>query len=154
VIVRDALPADARDACEVLRRSITELCAADHGNDPEILARWLANKTPETVATWIGRPTNSVLVAVDGDAILAVGSVTDKGEIGLNYVSPDARFRGASKALLQALELRAREQGNARCKLTSTETAHRFYTSAGYGDSGPPVDTFGMRGYPMAKALL
>jgi GNAT superfamily N-acetyltransferase len=153
VIVRDAVLADAPAACVVLRRSITELCVADHGNDPDLLARWLANKTPEIVAAWIERPTNSVLVAVDGDAILAVGSVTDKGEIGLNYVSPDARFRGASKALLHALELRAREQGNARCALTSTETAHRFYRSAGYGDSGPPVEAFGMRGYPMAKDL-
>lgn len=38
------------------------------------------------------KPGNSVLVAVDDDSILAVGSVTDAGEITLNYVSPDARF--------------------------------------------------------------
>jgi hypothetical protein len=52
------------------------------------------NKTPEIVGSWIIKPDNSVLLAVDDDSILAVGSVTDAGEITLNYVSPDARFRG------------------------------------------------------------
>jgi hypothetical protein len=37
-------------------------------------------------------------------AIAAVGAVTDGGEILLNYVSPAARFHGASSALLAALE--------------------------------------------------
>ena len=109
--IRDAVPEDASAACEVLRRSISELCGADHQNDPVILGRWLANKTPETVATWIRKPGNSVLVAVESDTILAVGCLTDAGEITLNYVSPDARFRGISRALLVALETRAQERG-------------------------------------------
>jgi hypothetical protein len=92
VQIRDAVPEDASAACEVLRRSISELCGADHRNDPEILTRWLANKTPEIVGSWIIEPGNSVLLAVDDDSILAVGAVTDAGEITLNYVSPDARF--------------------------------------------------------------
>jgi hypothetical protein len=58
-----------------------ELCGADHRNDSEILGRWLANKTPQIVASWIARSDNSVLVAVGGDTILAVGSVTDGAEI-------------------------------------------------------------------------
>ena len=151
--VRDAVPADAAAACAVLRRSITELCVADHRNDPGILTGWLANKTPEMVLSWMAQRTNSVLVAVEGGAILAVGSVTDAGVIGLNYVSPDARFRGVSRALLQALEARARERGNAQCRLVSTETARRFYLSAGYAESAPPSETFGVRSYPMVKAL-
>jgi hypothetical protein len=48
--IRDAVADDAPAACQVLRRSIVELCAADHGDDPAILAQWLANKTPEIVA--------------------------------------------------------------------------------------------------------
>ncbi len=152
--IRDAVPADADAACEVLRRSITELCVADHHNDPAILARWFANKTPEIVASWIAQPGNSVLVAVEGSAILAVGSVTDKGEITLNYVSPDARFRGVSRAMLGALETRARERGNTRCTLISTETARRLYRSGGYQEDGPPQGKFGSTGsYPMSKPL-
>jgi hypothetical protein len=77
VQIRNAVPEDASAACEVLRRSISELCGSDHRNDPEILRRWLANKTPEIVGSWIMKPGNSVLVAVNDDSILAVGSVTD-----------------------------------------------------------------------------
>jgi GNAT superfamily N-acetyltransferase len=56
-----------------------------------------------------------------------VGCITDAEEITLNYVSPDARLRGDSSALLKALEHRAMERGNETCRLTSTETARRFY---------------------------
>jgi ribosomal protein S18 acetylase RimI-like enzyme len=124
--IRDAVPEDAPAASEVIRRSISKLCHADHHKDAVILGRWLANKTPENVAAWIVKPGNSVLVAVESGTILAVGSVTDAGEITLNYVSPDARFRGVSRALLLALETRAQERGNPRCTLLSTETAHHF----------------------------
>jgi GNAT superfamily N-acetyltransferase len=152
--IRDAAPEDAPAACEVLRRSIAELCVADHGGDAAILARWLANKTPANVARWIARPGNSVLLAVEGAAVLAVGAVTDAGEITLNYVSPDARFRGASRALLVAMEQRAAERGNARCTLKSTETAHRLYREAGDADDEPPSGEFGTRsGHPMSKAI-
>jgi GNAT superfamily N-acetyltransferase len=152
--IRDAVADDAAAACDVLRRSIAELCVADHGKDPAILARWLANKTPENVASWMVRPDNSVLVAVEGGAILGVGAVTDKGEITLNYVSPDARFRGVSRAMLAALEARAMQRGNARCTLLSTETARRLYLSAGYADDGPPQHKFGSAAsWPMSKPL-
>ena len=145
---------DAPAACQVMRRSITELCAADHGNDPTILMRWLSNKTPEIVASWIARPDNSLLVAVEHNTIIAVGSVTDAGEITLNYVSPDARFRGVSRALLGALEASALERGNARCVLTSTQTARRFYTSNGYVEERPLPGKFGTTGsYLMSKPL-
>jgi GNAT superfamily N-acetyltransferase len=152
--IRDAVAADAPAACQVLRRSIAELCLADHRNDPAILARWLSNKTPEIVRSWIDQPGNSMLVAAEGETILAVGSVTDAGKITLNYVSPDARFRGLSRALLGALEARAAERGNARCTLTSTETARRFYHANGYGEDGPPAGEFGTNaGYPMSKPV-
>jgi hypothetical protein len=115
--IRAATLEDATAACDVMRRSIAELCVADHRNDEAIRARWLGNKTPEIFASWIRQPDNSLLVAAEGDTILAVGSVTDAGQITLNYVSPDARFRGVSRALLGALESRVRERGNTRCTL-------------------------------------
>src|SRR4051794_38704065 len=87
-----------------MRRSISELCVADHHNDPTILNAWLSNKKPEIVAGWARQPGNSLLLATEGDAVLAVGSVTDAGEITLNYVAPEARFRGVSRAVIQALD--------------------------------------------------
>ena len=153
--IRDATPDDAEAACAVLRASIIELCVADHGNDPVLLQRWLANKQPEIVAGWIAQPDRSVLVAVDeAGAILAVGAVSDSGEITLNYVSPHARFRGVSRALLATLEARAAERGNSVCRLQSSETARRFYLANGYIDDGEPIRKFGMRsGYPMSKRI-
>ena len=152
--IRQAVIEDAPAACDVLRRSIVELCVADHHNDPAILDRWLANKQPEIIASWITKPGNTVLVAVGDAAILGVGSVTDAGEITLNYVSPDARFRGVSRAVIDGLEQQAMKQGNTRCHLLSTETARGFYHRVGYIEDGPPVGKFGSTGsYPMSKAL-
>src|SRR5260221_4611911 len=152
--IRDAVPEDATVACEVMRRSIAELCVADHRNDPTILERWLGNKTSEIFKSWI-RPDNTLLVAVEDDRILAVGCVTDSGEITLNYVSPDARFRGVSDALLGALEARAIERGNKLCTLKSTETARRFHLERGYSEDGPANGKFGTRsGYPMSKRVI
>lgn len=111
-------------------------------------------KTPEIFVSWIAQPGNSVLVAVEDGNIVAVGAVSDTGNITLNYVSPDARFRGVSRGLLGALEARAVERGNTRCTLTSTATARRFYLANGYAEQGPPAVIFGTRcGYPMSRVL-
>jgi Acetyltransferase (GNAT) domain len=138
VNIRDATPEDGPAACEVMRRSIAELCVADHRNDPAILGRWLSNKTPEMFRSWI-KPDNSLLVAIENGDILAVGCVTDDGEMTLNYVSPDARFCGVSTALLAGLEKRAIERGNEVCKLESSETARRFYLSRGISKTDQPA---------------
>jgi len=152
--IRDAVPEDAAAACQVMRRSIAELCVADHRNDPAILQRWLGNKTPEIFKSWI-RPGNSLLVAVEDNRIVAAGCITDAGEITLNYISPDVRFRGVSSAMLGALEGRAREQGVELCTLASTETARRFHLAGGYQEIGSPDHRFGTAsGYPMSKSLL
>ena len=49
ITVRRATGADIPAMSRVLIASITELCAADHGNDPKKLAAWLRNKTPDGV---------------------------------------------------------------------------------------------------------
>src|SRR4051812_33250497 len=154
MIIRDATPEDADEACAVLRASISELCLAEHRGNAEILARWLANKTPQNVAAWADRRGRSLLVAVEDQSILAVGGLNHPDEITLNYVSPRARFRGVSSAMISALEQRATQQGALRCTLLSTETAHRFYLSRGYVDMAPAVGKFGTAAsYPMSKTL-
>jgi GNAT superfamily N-acetyltransferase len=150
--VRNAQAEDAVASRQVMRRSITELCVADHHNNPTVLTRWLSNKTPEHINSWLMQPRNSVLVAVDDENIVAVGSVTDQGRITLNYVSPDARLRGVSRTLIAALEARAVNRGAVRCTLSSTATARGFYLTRGCAEIGPPeVDPLG---YPMAKSVL
>jgi N-acetylglutamate synthase-like GNAT family acetyltransferase len=128
--IRQAKTEDACAACSVIRRSITELCHADHGGDEVFLGKWLSNKTVENVTRWIRR--SHVVVAERAGTLLGVAAMTDTGEITLNYVSPHARFQGVSKALMQWLEARARTLGLTECVLEATQTALPFYESLGY----------------------
>lgn len=151
--IRPAGPDDADAACDVLRRSITQLCVVDHANDPAILARWLANKTPAQLRAWTASDQQHLLVAVEDGAVRGVGSVTTAARIALNYVAPEARFRGVSTAMLVALEALARRSGATECVLESTATARRFYVSAGYRETAAPIRIFGTDSYPMMKRL-
>ena len=150
--VRTARLEDAEEACAVVRRSIAELCHADHQGDAGTVSAWLANKTAENMRRWIAQA--FVFVATEDGRILGVGAMTASGEITLNYVSPDARLRGVSKALMRRLEQQAAELGVATMTLQSTLTALRFYGSAGYRGAGPPIKGLGITaGYPMTKTL-
>jgi len=132
--IRPARPDDAVAACDVLRRSITELCAADHGGNEAFLARWLANKTTQNLRGWIEG--SYVFIAEEDRRILGVAALTGTGHITLNYVAPEARFTGVSKALLSALESKAAAMGCRQCTIISTKTAERFYWAAGYREQG------------------
>jgi GNAT superfamily N-acetyltransferase len=154
MIVREAREEDAEAACLAIRRSIVELCRADHQGDGPTLAAWLANKTPENVRKWIGDRNSHMFVADEDGAILGVAAFQSSGRVTLNYVAPDGRFRGISKALVARLEARAVELGLQACTLDSTGTARQFYRSIGYSEAGPPTPGFGMSlRYPMAKVL-
>ena len=153
--IRRAQADDAEAASQVLRRSIAELCVRDHGNDPDILKSWLANKTPEKFRDWVASPDSLCFVAAgDGGTLLGVGLVSKAGEIRLNYVSPDARFQGVSTALIEAMEEAIRKLGVRRITLNSTVTAHRFYGARGYKNEGE-AQSGRLKGdiYPMAKDL-
>jgi len=152
--IRPALPEEAEAICQLLKCSITQLCEADHKNDPAILDRWAGSKTPEVIAAWIADKTSTMLVATEASTILAVGSITLEGEIALNYVSPEARFRGISRALVRALEARGAEQSNVTCFLSSTGAARQFYLSLGYTEKEAEVGMFGAVIYPMSKSIL
>jgi len=154
VPVRRAVATDAPAMAQVLRRSITELCVADHGNNPQRLGPWLENKTAAQVATWLAAPDNCCVVALLETGISGVGLVTAKGEITLCYVDPGARFRGVSAALLTALEHHARALGLAEVRLEATLTARRFYAARGYRPQGCAKQAFGtLTCQAMAKSL-
>jgi hypothetical protein len=52
-----------------LRRSIRELCVADHGHNEHVLSAWLADKTPENVRAWITSPSSFSVVIVEGSEV-------------------------------------------------------------------------------------
>lgn len=139
--------------CDLVRRSIVELCREDHRDDPNVIARWLHGKTPERVRAWIANPTNHVIIAVEADQLIGVGCIRADGEITLNYVSPEARFSGVSSAIVAALEDWARAAGHIRIVLDSTTTASGFYHDRGYGPRQEQTTKFGLATWPMIKKL-
>jgi len=141
-VIRPAVEADASAATEVLRRSISVLCVADHDNDPVRLEPWLRNKTVSNVAAWIGSPIHYCVVASTGEGVCGFGAMTLEGEITLCYVDPAARFCGVSAAMLGALERKARDLGLAEVRLRATVTARRFYAERGYVAMGGTGQAF------------
>ena len=158
-IIRRAVKTDAAPACEVVRRSIIELCAADHRGDRETLAKWLENKTAAQFEDGIASNRGVALVAeregsIVGYGLIHLSLIHLTGAIRLLYVSPDARFSGVSKALLAALEDEAAAAGISEIRLNSTVTAQRFYASAGYSRDGDATsDHMGMRCLPMYRRI-
>ncbi len=155
VFVRNAESGDAQAAADLLRRSITELCAADHQNDPATLERWLRNKTPERFLEWLASPENRVFAAIAGPALAGLGILGISGEIRLCYVLPGMNGRGVGTALLRAMEAEAREMKIERISLESSFTAMGFYKRRGWRPAGEPKPGFGvtMR-YPLEKILV
>ncbi len=152
--LREAEPADAEAISTTLIASITQLCSADHGDNPEVIAAWTANKTPDQIVRWIS-PEDSLMLVADhvGATIAGVGPFTLDGRILLNYVHPDYRNQGISRQILNEMEQRLVARGKKRATLTATTTALRFYQSAGWVTVGPAADDFGFPGFPMEKNL-
>jgi GNAT superfamily N-acetyltransferase len=122
MVIRVADAKDAEQTALVVRRSIEALCVLDHGGEEQTLRMWLNNKTPENVRTWITSPTQHILLAEENGNLLGVGGASSAGEITLNYVAPEARFKGVSKSILAALESYLHDLGYGESKLTSTQT--------------------------------
>lgn len=151
---RRARASDAATACDVVRRSVIELCEEDHRGDSTVLECWLENKTAANFEARIASDQNVALVAEQEGQIVGFGLMDVTGLIALLYVSPGARFRGVSKALLAALEAEALAAGVRETKLESTNTALRFYTRAGYSTNGEPTrEVCGTYCHPMSRQI-
>src|SRR5690348_11110790 len=127
VTVRAAKTRDADAAVDVVRRSITELCTADHRGDVDTLTKWLENKTPRHFLTWLANENNFCAIAVEDDEVLGVGLINRSGEISLFYLAPNAQRRGIGRALHSALEERARSWSLEKLQLNSTFAARHFH---------------------------
>jgi GNAT superfamily N-acetyltransferase len=147
VSVRKANPTDIPAMSRVLTASITSLCTEDHGNDPRRLRQWTQNKSEAGVGKMMDDPAQTVWVAEISGEIAAVGAIAGDSIV-LNYVAPEHRFQGVSKALLADMEDSLRNAGTSVGKLVSTRTALGLYLSSGWLELGP-----GAGGIRMEKAL-
>lgn len=152
--VRQAIPKDAEAAAQVVRRSIEELCVADHRNEAGTLDKWLANKTPENLRSWISDPDNFCVVAESSGGLSGVGLIHRSGEIQLFYLAPGLQRQGVGRAIHTVLEEKARTWGLRKLHLDSTFLARPFYEAMGYQPTGAAKTRFGvLRCYPYVKRL-
>ena len=153
--IRPAVESDAQAICDVLIRSVYEVCGKDYNNDPEILALWCSNKTPHNVRAWINDFDSFMCVVKGGDGrILGVGQYNRKDtSVNLCYLAPEALGKGLGSGLLREMEAEARRLGHAEVHLVSSITARSFYTRHGYASDGEPVYYGKVLGYPMRKRL-
>jgi len=147
--------AHAAELAIMWRRSIEELCTEDHHGDPEIVAVWTANKTPEYLGEALGDRSLLWFVALHpGNVLSGVGLSGQDGIVRAVYVHPEFTGRGVGSALMQVIENAAKTSGISLLQLESTATARPFYRHHGFTDNGPSVIRFGVRAYPMTKHLL
>ena len=153
--VRKATLEDAGNAIEVLRASISELCAADHKNDEATMARWLGNKTTEVFASWIYDSKNHVVVGIFEGELKGVGLIETSGDLRLCYVHPDRQRVGVARLVVAKLEAQARQWGVSEIRLTSSANARGFYEHLGYVSAGEPIHEFGVLwDFPYRKTLV
>lgn len=153
--VRVPRQADAPAVAGLWRRSIIELCFADHHGRPEIIAAWCESKTPGHLQAAFGDPNlHWILANLPDDSPVGIGLLSAAGVIMALYVHPEVVRRGVGSLLLSALTKEASARGLTRLELESTSTAHAFYLRHGFMDVRTPVLHFGcVRAFPMEKSL-
>jgi GNAT superfamily N-acetyltransferase len=138
----------------LLRNSITQLCVADHQNDPVALEQWLSNKTPEHFLQWLANPETWIVVAEVESVLCGVGALRRNGDLDLCYILPGRERLGIGRAILSALEAQATSWGLGRLHLISTLTARHFYERHGFVLSDEEsASKFGLRDYHYVKLL-
>lgn len=151
---RIATVEDAEAATDVLRRSIAELCTADHHDDAVTLDQWLENKTVERFRVWVARPNRYTIVAERDGVLCGVGMLGTDGVIYLCYVHPAHVRCGVGRALVAAMEDHARSRGLLEICLEATTTASGFYEALGYRRTGESASGFGVTwSHPYEKHL-
>jgi len=146
--IRQATPNDAPAACRLLRRSIEEGCALDHGGRPEVLQAWLGNKTTDNVLGWLSSASNHVVVAerdgAEGRELIGLALVNQAGKVALCYVQPGLLRGGVGRALVGALETQARAWNIRKLHMHSPASASGFFERLGYVNVGKDKACFGL----------
>ena len=156
--VRQAHENDAGQACQVLRLSIIQCCISDHHNDDLLMEKWLKNKTVPNLKMWINSESAYSIVAESetqsGTEILGFSMMDEKGNITLCYLLKDALYCGIGKAMLNAMEARAKILCLEKLRLNSTNSGLPFYTRNGFKVLEKRKSIFNLDSHVMEKILI
>ncbi len=114
----------------------------------------MKNKTPGNFLAWIESDSLYCAVVERDSSVIGFGMATVSGELLLCFVTPEVRFQGVGKAVLQAIERWATKASISTLRLESTRTALPFYRRNGYECCGPVANFAGMESQPMCKHLF
>ncbi len=142
---------DVFDLSRVLNRSITQLCKADHQDDPQAIAQWTANKDPATIRDWITSG-SQIWLAEHAGKVAAVGGVRGE-EITLLYIDPDHTGLGIGAVMLKRLEQELLDSGCSKGYLQATRTAQGFYLRYGWKATGQCCERKDLSCFAMRKSL-
>jgi ribosomal protein S18 acetylase RimI-like enzyme len=129
MIIRRATADDADAICDVHLRSIRALCANDY--TPQQIESWVRYKSADNYRKAMAERGEVLFVAERHLKIIGFSQLW-KDEITSVYVAPEGNGLRAGRALVEAAEEYARQQGVKEMKLRSTITSIEFYEHLGY----------------------
>jgi len=127
--IRPAGIGDAAAIRDVFEASIRGLCAGDY--TPAEIESWAGRKREDGV-TRAMEEGEAMMVAVAPDGRVMGFSSLKGHEVVAVYVHPEAAGAGMGRALLQAVERLARNNGESEVTLDSSITAQDFYLRNGW----------------------
>jgi N-acetylglutamate synthase-like GNAT family acetyltransferase len=150
-IIRFAKPGEESAIHEAHMRSIREVCCKDHSAE-EILVwgnRPLGNRWVEAIKighVWVVELNNQIY----GHAYIRFFEENSEKRAHIHglYLTPEVIGQGLGLKLGKLMIDTAKSKGVKTITLESTLTAHGFYKSLGFSDSGP-LSTLEMSGQPI-----
>ena len=149
-----ATPSDAGIISRIAERSIRVGCAAEHRNDPAIVAAWLRNNTLAHIRPWLADPRLRLTLARLQGRPAGVAMASASGRIAFCYVQPESLRRGVGQALVRDIEAWLRGRGVARMRLNSTRSSQAFYRHLGFEQSADAIAIGGVKAIAMHKPLI
>ncbi len=128
VNIRRAVPADARELCELHKASIRALCSPSYS--PDHIEAWTGQLEPDRYLSAIEK--FDFFVAEDSGLLGFVILNIEGSELNALYILPEATGRGVGSELLAFAEDLARSRSVETLKLKATLNAAGFYQSRGF----------------------
>ncbi|QKJ36834.1 MULTISPECIES: GNAT family N-acetyltransferase [Pseudomonas] len=152
--ISTATPSDAGIISRIAERSIRLGCAAEHRNDPRIVAAWIRHNTLAHLQPLLLDPRLRLTLARLQGRLVGTAMASVSGRIAFCYVQPEWFRRGAGRALVRDIEAWLRGRGVVQATLNSTRSSHGFYRHLGFRQSAEAFAIGGVTAIAMHKPLV
>lgn len=129
-IIRRMSPGDAAGMHRVHTQAVTVVCAAFV--EPAAVEAWLHGRTPEKYVPAADKGGETFWIAAAEDKPVIGFASWRRDELVSLFVDPAWHGRGVGRALFEACEKDAAENGNALLRLVATLNATSYYETLGF----------------------